>query len=142
MTTDFTLTIGSVLLAVALFILLWITGAGIIPILRAVQGLILEKQALARSQVASIEKSIAEMNNLPKTLVHDVASSIDVQVSDPWVLSTADVLSQGLQALRQILPVKDERISPEEVAEAANQVADFVKRLTDNVVGNLPDIQG
>lgn len=141
MEVEYSSILVNVALACVSFAVVWLLAFGVLPILEEFKDLTTEKKNEVFQRAKTLEAAIAENRSLPKTLIHDVASSIDVQVSDPWVISTANVLSEGLQTLRQILPIKDERISPEEVAEAANQVAGFVKVLTDNVAGNLPNIE-
>lgn len=145
MTTDITLTFGNILLAIAIFALLYFLGGVVgaaVPILKALEALVLEKKNLAQTQVASIEKSLAQSDNLVTTLVHDTAASIQISPETGWVITGASVLTEALKTLQQILPIKDEKVTAEEFAEGAQQVAEFVEKLTDKVVGNLPPALG
>lgn len=142
MNADFTLTVGSILLAILLFAVLYVLGVGVLPILAELRDLVAQKKIEVFRRAQALEKQIANSSNIATTLVHDVANSVTIEATDSWVITTASVLTEGLKTLQQVLPIKDAEVTPEEFERGAEQVVEFIKKLTDNVEGNLPTIPG
>lgn len=136
MQTDFVITTQTVLWAIFLFALFILLGKGILPLLTALQSLTEEKKAEVRAVITSLDAELANISTVPKTVIHDVAAGFQFTPTQPLMIYSAEVASKGLEVLHKILPDTPDEVSSEVVARHAQEVADFIGRLTDNIPGN------
>lgn len=136
MNSDFTITFGSIFLAVLLFALLYVLGVGVVPLLKALTGVAEEKKAMVSKAITDIESSIASTPNAVTRTIHSVTSEMDFEPEQSAVLNLTEIINNGMKMGFKIMRETPEEISAEEVANAADKVAGFITRLTDAIPGN------
>lgn len=130
------LTITTVLWGIIVLLIAVVTGAGIVPLLKSGTGYFEAKKEMALKAIVGIDAQFAETTSLPQVLINDLAAGIHVSPTTPAVVASAQVLAEALKALNKILPETPDEIDTATIARAANDVARFVERLTNNIAGD------